>query len=137
MSAKSRLDFRGVSERATSCVVEDIKIKWCHVFIGEELNEVAEFVLRVKFIAVFNTGVHALTGFFALSALEGVLESANMREKVLFSDVVKGEGEKGVRREGVGVSVENRDVLGKFLFPAKKCPTKVGGVGAWSPCRDG
>jgi hypothetical protein len=35
-----------------------------------------------------------------------------MREKVLFSDVVKGEGEKGVRREGVGVSVESRDVLG-------------------------
>ena len=69
-------------------------------------------MLGVKVVTVFDTGVHALTGFFALSALEGVLESANMREKVLFSDVVKGEGEKGVRREGVGVSVESRDVLG-------------------------
>jgi hypothetical protein len=83
------------------------------------LNEVAKFVLGVKFVTVLDTGVHALTCFLALSSLEGVLESADVRKKVLLSDVVKGEGEKGVRREGVGVSVESRDVLGEFLFPAK------------------
>jgi hypothetical protein len=99
-------------------------------------NDNPHFVYLDRAVTMLDTGIHAFTGFFTLSALEGVLESAYLSEEMLFSDVVKGEGEKGVRREGVSVSVESRDVLGEFLFPAKERPTKIGGVGVWGPCRE-